>query len=419
MLRRLKQMDPAASRALAFDVAVAFAALIVVGLHFHDPAPDWRTEASPAVDALLAGQLHSFLIHAPVYGASLILRAPFFAATKLWHGGDLAIFRAGAVPCLAATGVLGVWLSAQMRAQGRSTLGRLLVLLVCVANPLALPALHWGHPEDLLSAVLCIAAVLCALRERSIWAGILLGLAIANKEWAVLAVGPVLVALPRARIRTLLLAGGTAGVLMVPFVLATATFVGQARAVGTSTGTIFQPWQIWWFFGSLPHAGPHLLIIDPARLYRIPPGWVGGIGHSLVIALMVPLTGLFALVRRNRASCAGHDALLLLALLLALRCALDPWDISYYWLPFLLALLTWEVFESERAPVVTVLATLVTALTMQNSLPFDTQGAIFLAVSVPAITALGVAVYAPGVGQRLIWRVRRALEPPAPAPAPS
>jgi len=49
--------------------------------------------------------------------------------------------------------------------------------------------------------VLCTAAVLCALNDRPTWAAVLLGLAIPNKEWAVLAVGPVLVALPRARVR--------------------------------------------------------------------------------------------------------------------------------------------------------------------------------------------------------------------------
>jgi hypothetical protein len=56
-----------------------------------------------------------------------------------------------------------------------------------------------GHPEELLGAVLCIAAVLVAMRGRAVWAGVLLGLAIANKEWGLVAVGPVLLALPRER----------------------------------------------------------------------------------------------------------------------------------------------------------------------------------------------------------------------------
>jgi hypothetical protein len=344
-------------------------------------------------------------------------------ATRLWHGGALAVYRASAIPCMLATGALGVWLAAQMRAKGTSTLARLAVIVLCVANPLTLPALKWGHPEDLLGAALCVAAVLCALRERPIWAAVLLGMAVANKEWAILAVGPVLMALPRNRIRTLILSGCVGAALMAPFILSTLTaasggFVAQARAVGTETGAIFHPWQVWWFLGSTPHAQPgHLFIMDPAHVYRIAPTWVGGIGHTLVIALMPLLTGLLALVRRRRrrTGAGRHDAFLLLALLLALRCMLDPWDISYYSVPFLLALLAWEVRASQRAPVVSIGAMLVTCFTLQNSLAFDSQAVIFLLTSVPALIALGFALYAPGLGQRLLAPARRALVPPAPA----
>ncbi len=420
MRRHLTQTHPSVSRGYLLDAGVAVVALLVIAkLGLVSLAPDWRAEAKPAVDALLAGHLHGFLTLAPVYGGSLILRAPFMLATKLWHGGDLAVYRASAVPCLLATGALGVWLAAQMRAKGASTVARLAVIVLCVANPLTLPALKWGHPEDLLGAALCIAAVLCALRDRPIWAAVLLGLAVPNKEWAILAVGPVLMALPRARLRTLLLSGCVAATVMAPFILSTLTaasggFVGQAQAVGTSTGSIFHPWQIWWFLGSTPHAVPgHLFIMNPARVYRVAPAWLGGIGHTLVIALMPPLTGLLALVRRHRAAPALRDALLLLALLLLLRCMLDPWDISYYSVPFLLALLAWEVGTSERAPVVSGAAMLVTCFTLQNSLAFDTQAAIFLLTGLPALIALVLALYAPGLGERLLAPARRALLAPA------
>src|SRR5205807_4226683 len=105
--------------------------------------------------------------------------------------------------------------------------------------------------------------------------------------------------------------------------------------------------------------------------------------------------------RRDRTSAARRDALLLLALLLALRCMLDPWDISYYWLPFLLAVLGWEVVGGEHPPVVAVVATLAVAFTLQNSLAFDTQAALFLAVGLPALAVLIARVYAPGVAWRL------------------
>ena len=58
--------------------------------------------------------------------------------------------------------------------------------------------------------MLCAGAVLAALRGRSTLAGVLLGLAIANKAWALLAVGPVLLALQADRRRALAIAGAIA-----------------------------------------------------------------------------------------------------------------------------------------------------------------------------------------------------------------
>ena len=384
-------------RANAFDASATAVALLVTawfGLH-GSTWPDWFFEARPAVDALMAGHVMHFLQLAPVYGGSLILRAPFMLMTKLWHGGELSIYRASAAPCLAATGALGFWLIVRMRARGSSAFARAVTVLLCVANPLTLPALQLGHPEELLGAVLCIAAVLCALDDRPIWAAVLLGLAIANKEWAVLAAGPVLLALPRARVRAALITGAVAGAVLAPLLLAgTSGFVAQAGAVGLRTGGIFQPWQIWWFLGA--HA--------PATKYRIPPGWVATLGHPIVIAVMPPLTALYAWVRRGKATRLPNDLLLLLALLLALRCVLDPWDTSYYSLPFLLTLLTWESLSFTRPPMLTLTVSFVAWLIFRETssisvahLSLDAQAMVFTIVSVPAIAALAATLYVPGV----------------------
>ena len=108
---------------------------------------DYDTEVRPAVDALVRGHVHEFLQLAPAYGGSLIERAPFALIPGLWGGGDLAVYRMLALPCLLAAAVLGVWLVALMRSEGRSTVARALTLGVCVANPLTLRALELGHPE--------------------------------------------------------------------------------------------------------------------------------------------------------------------------------------------------------------------------------------------------------------------------------
>ena len=48
---------------------------------------------------------------------------------------------------------------------------------------------------------------------------------------------------------------------------------------------------------------------------------------------------------------------MLLMLVLLLRCMLDPWDISYYALPILIALIAWESISYVRPPVLARLAT--------------------------------------------------------------
>ena len=89
------------------------------------------------------------------------------------------------------------------------------------ANPVTLYALQDGHAEELLGAVLCVAAVLAAQRGRGGLAALALGLAIANKQWALLAIGPVLLALPPGRrARPLALAGAVVLCIDLPLWLA-------------------------------------------------------------------------------------------------------------------------------------------------------------------------------------------------------
>jgi hypothetical protein len=381
--------------------------LVIAWLGVHGWSwPDWQSEARPAVDTLLAGHVSQFLRIAPVYGGSLILRAPFVQLTKLWGGGELSIYVASAAPCLLAVGALGVWLTARMRALGRSAGACAIALVLCVANPLSLPALQIGHPEELLGAVLCIAAVLCAMHDRPIWAAVLVGLAIGNKEWAVLAVGPVLVALDRARLRALVISGVTAGLLIAPFILgASGGVAAQTAATGVTGGAIFQPWQIWWFLG------PHVHITRGVNAgYRTPPQWIESISHPLIAAMVVPLTGLYAGVRRLLSRREHNAPLLLLALLLALRCILDPWDISYYALPFLLTLVTWESLSFDRIPVLGLLATFTAWFVLQEThtlhLSADVQALVFAIASIPTVAALSAALYAPGLVARLFFRPR-------------
>ncbi len=357
---------------------------------------DYDAEARPALDALLAGHFARFIQLAPAYGGSLLIRAPFAAMPKLWGGGELSVFRAAAAPALAAAVALGVWLAGQMRRRGMSGWAAALVLLLCVANPITFSAMQLGHPEELLGAVLCVAAVLLAMRGRPVWAGALLGLALANKAWAAVAIGPLLLALPDRRPRALLACALAAGAVLAPWVLVSSGSLASSTSGAAHTGTLFNPWQWWWFLGAHGHS--------IRTGYRTPPGWIATVAHPLIVAISLPLTlACFWLRRRAPLRRATHEPVLLLMLLLLLRAAIDPWNNSYYVLPFLIALVAWEALASDRLPVISLAGALgawfaiqETASTTLNLSP-DLQAAIFLVVSVPAAGALAAALFTPGL----------------------
>ncbi|HEY4811655.1 MAG TPA: hypothetical protein VIH71_11430 [Solirubrobacteraceae bacterium] len=374
---------------------------------------DYETEARPSFEALAHGHLVRFLQLAPAYGGSLVERGPFALLAGLSGGGSLTVYRMVAVPCLLAIAALGVWICARMRAEGRSVLARAVAMFICVANPVTLGALELGHPEELLGACMCVAAVALASRDHPIWAGVLLGMAIANKEWALLAAGPVLLALPgglarrttRARrnyskiLVCSVSACATAALVLAPLVLvAGGRFAAGARAVAVIGGTQFQPRQIWWFFGT---HGPlvHGTFGNKLPGYRIGPAWIAQTSHPLIIVLGLGLAvGLWLARTHQRRAVSERDAMLLLALVLLLRCILDTWDIGYYMLPFTIALLAWEVRGASRPPMVTLVAAVLPWFLLQelagHGIGPDAQAALFIAWTVPLAVWLGVRLFA-------------------------
>ena len=373
---------------------------------------DYDAEARPALDALLGGHFSQFLNLAPAYGGSLLIRAPFAAIPKLWGGGELSVFRAAAAPCLAAGAALGVWLAGRVRRGGGSSWAAALVLLLCVVNPVTFAAFQIGHPEDLLGAVLCVGAVLLGMSGRPLWAGALLGLAIANKAWAAVAIGPLLLALEDRRPRALLACAGVAGVVLAPWALAGPSSFASHADGAAHTGTLFNPWQWWWFLGTHGHPAVGATgAVKPG--YRTPPGWIASVAHPLIVAITAPLTLACLWLRRRRPSQRpAYEPLLLLMLVLLLRAALDPWNNDYYILPFLIALVAWEGLGCDRLPVLGLLASLTAWFSIQatasTTFQFspDVQSASFMLFSVPAAIAIFAALFAPGC--RAAFALRRA-----------
>ncbi len=416
----------------AFAAGAGSAAMAWLGLYGF-AWNDYEEEARPAFDALVHGHVVEFLRLAPAYGGSLVERAPFALMPSLWGGGELAVYRIVALPCLLAAAALGVWLVARMRAQARSSLARAVTLGLCVANPISLNALEIGHPEEILGASLCVTAVLLASRGRSLWAGALLGLAVANKEWALLALGPVLLVLPtRRRLTCLASAGAVSAAVLAPLALVGSSgFVAGTRALAsTATGAIFQPWQVWWFFGAPNHvpvpngvirAIPMGAPLGTRPQWRWAPTWLSGVPHPLIVALGLALAAALRLQRRRRtrtAAVSEHDALLLLALVLLVRCLLDDWDVMYYTLPFVFALLAWEISgPTVRPPVLALSSTALVWISFQwlpsHASP-DIQAAFFLAWSLPLTALLAFTLYKPRALVERHQLLRQAREPLAP-----
>lgn len=389
---RSRRHPPSATLAWT-AAAVAASVAMAWGWSWAVLGNDYSQEAAGPLAALLHGHLGTFFSTAPSYGPSLLLRAPFALPGSLAGGSALLIYRLAALPCLLALAGLGVWLAQTLRRAGGSLAGALVALALCAANPITYRVLQLGHPEELMGAALCTGAVLVALRGRPLWAGLALGLAIANKQWALLAIGPVFVALPRGRWRALALAGAIAVAMEAPMLLSSPTVTsGTSRLVVSDTGGIFNPQQIFWFLGSRIHWVAAMgFSVSPSS--RVAPAWLGGRAHLLIVWLGLPAT-LLALWRRTR----HEDALLLLAMLMLVRCWLDPWDVIYYPLPFIVALAAWEATVPRRAPILAVVATAITWLDFQylpRHVGLDAQAIAFLAPSTLALVALALALYRP------------------------
>jgi hypothetical protein len=377
---------------------------------------DYDNEAAPAVRALTEGHVARFLSLAPAYGGSLVLRAPFALLPGLWHGGDLAVYRMIALPCLLAAGALALWLAARMRAMGHGPLARVTALGLCVASPVMMRALELGHAEEILAAVLCVSAILIARSGRAGWAGLLLGVAIATKAWTLLAVLPVLCALPSRRWRALTIAVAVVALVQAPLYLSHSHTAVGGGAIATQTGAIFQPWQAWWWLGAHGQVVRGLDgQIKPG--YRTAPGWLSAITHPLILGLALPLTLLWLRRRGSRSS----EPLGLLTLLLLMRCVLDPWNNIYYSLGFLSALLVWEVLSRRRPPLLTLASTALVWVSFQElpgRVSADAQSAAYLAWSLPLLGGIALWLYAPRTWARLSSSIARGPDP-ARAPAPT
>jgi hypothetical protein len=378
-----------------------FAALLIVlvglalwvslgsGLGGDYPGPECSTcdYPGPAINALAAGHTSQFFALQPVMGSfSLVLRAPFAALVS----GDLWRYRVGALVLLLIVAGIAWWIARVLAERGKSRTMQLTVAALFVASPLSFQAMRWGHPEEVLAAALCVAAVILAERRRGTLAGVTLGLAIATKQWALLAVIPVLIVAAGTRRRLLLGAIGTALVLTLPMALGDMhRFLNISTSYSGASGKFLTPSNIWWPFGVRTQVFVNGVSATQWQL----PATLKGLAHPLVLIVVLGLCATYwrAGLRRD-----AVGALSLLALIFLLRCMLDTLTYGYHHLPLLLALAAAEGLGRRRLPWVALAIAGVTLLmnsVVAPSASNDMLHQVYLAWTLPLLIYLVMTVF--------------------------
>lgn len=373
--------------------------MAVLGLGWQE-RNDFTLGAITGVEALRRWDIAGFVQNGTVEAGSYLIRAPFVLAVNIWGGETVAAYRMLAVPGLLGAGVLAVVMWKKAREGDGPSRRPWLALLLIAASPFLLSSLLKAHPEEPVGAVLCLGALAAAARQRWLMASVLIGLAIGNKLWAVVAVVPVLILLDghAHRVRALVVMGITASLVYAPFVLATVLGKDdgelQPLLVATQAGGVFKPEQVWWFLGEPGHLHPESSG-ELSSAFREGPAWLIRASHPL--AVLVPILLSIALAPRLRRRPPG-DVLLLLAVAFLLRGMLDIWNNVYYALPFVFTLVAWEVVALRRAPVLSLIVTIsgwiILALLPVWATP-DVRGAAYLAWSVPLLVGLLAALVRP------------------------
>ncbi len=278
--------------------------------HLYDPDPTWV--AGPLLPVLLTplvwiGRWFHLTVRIPAtavimpngevgitFGPDQPTLWPIFAAYGI---GMSALLLAAARRVVFSVGTV---------LEGRDRVRLALLVQVCIAVILMpATAIYWGHYEDVLALALMLFAVAAISKERWMMAGLLLGVSVATKQWALLMVPMVFFRVPAPhRSRFLLLSVGLPGVAYaIPLIfdreVAWQAFFHAPTAPWRGHPAPWAPSEIGRFVGA-----------TPARII-----WVAG---ALAIA------GL-ARARRDLPSLLAVGGLVF-----ALRLALEPAVPSYY-----------------------------------------------------------------------------------------
>lgn len=373
-------------------------------------------DAGPSIEALSDGDVHGFFAHQPPMGSfSLLLRTPPAAVANAVGGDDLSVYRSGVFICVLAAGLLAVFLAMSMMRAGRPWTVWALLGAACLINPLTYQAAYWGHPEEVLAAVLAVGAVIAAGRRHWLAAGLMLGAAVATKQWAFLAVIPALIAAPSgSRVRLALTCAALVAALTLPMLAADPGRFHAAQnnvSLESSYTNTVTATNLWWAFASESFGEGIDVYGHKTQIAQFSlPNDLGRSLHMGVIGVALLLSLLYARRRAGRDGWRSDDVLQLLALLFLMRCTLDPLTFSYHHTPFLVALISFEALR-RRVPVLSAYS--IGALLLMNEVvvPSGEPGlinAFYLGWTIPLAAFMALSLYAP---ERLEARLVRLGSP--------
>jgi hypothetical protein len=341
--------------------------------------------AGPAIDALIHGHVSTFVSHQPLMGlTSLVLRAPFAGAAALFGGGRQLAYGLGALACLLPLVALASWIAGRRGINSRQRLAGVIAAVIVLVGPATAEAVHIGHPEEVLAATLATGAVLAAIRGRTGWTWLLLGLAVGAKQWALLAAPCVLLALGERRVAAAVKAGALALALSATLPLADPAAFAQADSVVGGIG-FTDPFSLWWPVGPPLDIPAHAAFAPTAHTLPF------GITRSFAAAfgLAIAFGAIWLYWSRSGARTRRVDALALLALCGLLRCLTDPDPLQYNFVALLIPLAAWEAVELDRLPIVTALAMGAAALLARGSVALHAGAGVHLTPALLSALSVG------------------------------
>lgn len=378
---------------------------------------DYEAEMLPASQLLIDGDIVGFMSRLPWYSGAAILEAPLtYIGGQLPGDRDLWAWRFQAIPgVLMLTGIgmaLGLRVASDRSSPRATVMG--VVIATCIAGtPVAALALEMGHPEELLVTGLVVVSVFMVESGRPTAAAVVLGVALASKPWAALALPILLLDCQlRASIQRLLVAALVSLALLLPVVAATGISDGLGVvAAPTATGGIFKPANLFWFAGPTnPRWGAEVVapVNSPGAgdwSQRLEPDWVRAVSRPAILLVAVVALVMF---RRSRADFESNDMFLFLATIFWWRCLLDTWNNAYYGLVAIVLIAVWQANRREF-PVGAIAITLATWISFQQvpgvSMSPDVGTVVYLAWAVPVGLIMAQWICAPEASRRTRVRI--------------